>query len=76
MGTRPSNGYWRCDELPRDAMTRDGSRRGMGRCSGMSLERLNHYEQIIERQQAEIEDLRRQLDELERPKPHRTPAIR
>ena len=42
----------------------------------MSLERLNHYEQMIERQQAEIEDLRRQLDELKRPKPRRTPAIR
>jgi 5-methylcytosine-specific restriction endonuclease McrA len=37
---------------------------------------LNHLEQVVERQKAEIDGLRRQLEEHERPKPHRTPAIR
>lgn len=37
---------------------------------------LNHYEQVIEQQQQEIDELNRRLAEHERPRPHRVPAIR
>ena len=37
---------------------------------------VDHYRQVIEQQQTTIEELTRLLEEHERPKRHRTPAIR
>ena len=37
---------------------------------------LNHYEQVIEQMQEEIDELTRRLEEHERPKPRPMPAIR
>ena len=36
---------------------------------------VDHY-RLVEQQQDEIAELRRQLEERDRPRPHRTPAIR
>ena len=41
----------------------------------MNRQLVDHYRQVIEPQQDEIDEFRRQLEERERPRPHRTLAI-